>query len=406
MRPLLLSLVAALLLGPGLTARAHEGHRESAAPPPAPSSCTAQPTLPCAHTAAPVFADDGALWLAWAQGGHVWVGRSGDLGQTLTAVRVNETPQPIDDNGENRPKLAVQGTTVAVTYTVKKPGGSYAGEVLVSRSTDGGLHFSPPHSLSDETKSVSQRFDAIALSPSGRLYAAWIDKRRSDSGAVAAALALAWSDDGGAHVSPSRIAADHSCECCRLAMALDSRGLPVIAWRHVFTPNIRDHAILSFIDADTPGGLQRVSDDDWAVDACPHHGPALAIGGGDVRHMAWFTQGKRRRGLFYAHAQPDGAFSPPLAVGNPRQAPGHPAILAVGHAVVLAWKEFSGTAGEIHVMTSPDDGASWSEPRRVATSAGASDHPLLVRRGDTAFLSWLTAREGYRLLPVTRDGGS
>ncbi len=409
MKPLLLPLVAALLLGPGLSAWARESHHTAATPSPAaaPAPCTAQPTLPCARTAAPVFAEDGTLWLAWAQGGQVWVGQSGDLGRTLSAVAVNATPQAIDDNGENRPKLAVRGSTVVVTYTVKKPGAGYAGEVLLSRSTDGGASFSTPRSVSDEAKPVSQRFDAIALSPSGRLYAAWIDKRRGSAGYVGAALALGWSDeDGSGSVSANHIAADHSCECCRVAMALDSRGWPVITWRHIFGANVRDHAILSFVDASTPGAAQRVSDDDWAVDACPHHGPALAIGSGDVRHLAWFTQGKRRQGLFYAQAKPGEAFSAPLAFGNPRQAPGHPAVLAAGDTVVLAWKEFAGGVSAIQVMTSADGGMNWTAPMGVATSAGASDHPLLVRRGDTVFLSWLSAQEGYRLLPVARAGGS
>jgi hypothetical protein len=38
--------------------------------------------------------------------------------------------------------------------------------------------------------------------------------------------------------------------------------------------------------------------------------------------------------------------------------------------------------------------------RTVAETADASDHPLLIARGDHVFLSWLTKNEGYRLIPV------
>jgi hypothetical protein len=36
----------------------------------------------------------------------------------------------------------------------------------------------------------------------------------------------------------------------------------------------------------------------------------------------------------------------------------------------------------------------------TARTADASDHPLLLSDGHRALLSWLSAREGYRLLPL------
>jgi hypothetical protein len=398
----LLALAAALLLGQPAAAQ-HHRHAGGAAPPP--PGCGA-PAPRCANTAAPTFAPDGSLFVAWAQGGHVWVGRSTDGGGRFGLVaRVNATPQPIDDNGENRPKLAVDAAgTVFVTYTIKaaRP---YTGDVLFSRSLDGGRSFEAPRSLSDEAAPASLRFDAIAVAPDGRLYAAWIDKRRaSQPGYRGASLAVAWSDDGGASFSANRVAQDHSCECCRTAMAIDERGLPLLMWRNVFAPNIRDHALLAFADADTPGQAQRVGDDGWAIDACPHHGPALAVGAGGRRHAVWFTQGERRQGLFHAHAEPGGAFSAPRPLGDPAKAPSHPHVAAAGLVVAVAWKEFDGAATAIMAMTSGDGGETWTAPVRVAETGDASDHPLLVARNGTLLLSWLTRAEGYRLLPVASGG--
>lgn len=51
-------------------------------------------------------------------------------------------------------------------------------------------------------------------------------------------------------------------------------------------------------------------------------------------------------------------------------------------------------------MISGDDGESWSEPREIATTADASDHPLLVTRAQRTFLAWLTRAEGFRLIPL------
>jgi DNA-binding IclR family transcriptional regulator len=51
-------------------------------------------------------------------------------------------------------------------------------------------------------------------------------------------------------------------------------------------------------------------------------------------------------------------------------------------------------------MVSVDDGASWSAPVELASTADASDHPLLASAGGRSFLSWMTRAEGYRLLPL------
>jgi hypothetical protein len=51
-------------------------------------------------------------------------------------------------------------------------------------------------------------------------------------------------------------------------------------------------------------------------------------------------------------------------------------------------------------MRSDDAGVTWSETRELARTRDNSDHALLVARGAEAFLSWFTAQEGYRLVPI------
>jgi hypothetical protein len=51
-------------------------------------------------------------------------------------------------------------------------------------------------------------------------------------------------------------------------------------------------------------------------------------------------------------------------------------------------------------MRSHDAGVTWSDVRDVARTKGVSDHPLLLARDRKAFLSWFTAAEGYRLIPI------
>jgi hypothetical protein len=76
-------------------------------------------------------------------------------------------------------------------------------------------------------------------------------------------------------------------------------------------------------------------------------------------------------------------------------------LLALDDRVWLAWKEFDGALTTISAMVSRDGGDHWSKPAVVARTDDASDHPLLIAdTGKHVRLSWLTQREGYRLLPL------
>ncbi len=150
-----------------------------------------------------------------------------------------------------------------------------------------------------------------------------------------------------------------------------------------------------------PGPLRRVSIDDWKIDACPHHGPSLAIAPDGSYHAAWFTDGAARRGLFYARADnADAPFSEPRALSSPDRQPARPYLLSDGKLLHLVWKEFDGTKSSVKWQFSSDSGRTWSEAKTVADTDDASDHPLLIAHKGHAYLSWLTKTEGYRLIPL------
>jgi hypothetical protein len=172
-------------------------------------------------------------------------------------------------------------------------------------------------------------------------------------------------------------------------------------FRNIFEGGVRDHAIMTFGDPQTPGEVRRVSKDDWQIAACPHHGPSLSISAAGAYHVTWYTNGKARKGLFYARSQDEGrTFSEPLPVGRADRNPARPYVLAGPRGTTMVWKEFDGEKTTVNAMTSHDDGKSWSKPVAIATTADTSDHPLLVTDGQKTFLSWMTKAEGYRLLPI------
>jgi hypothetical protein len=391
---------AALLLSFGLLANAQMSHEHSGHP-----ACQGT-ALACAAKATPTFAPDGTLWLAWDAGGFVSVARSGDLGRTFSpAVAVNPEPLSLDWGPDARPVIAVDREgRIAVVFDIFKDK-EFNGQVLYTHSEDGGQTFAPPKPITNDAE--SQRFQAVAFDPDGSLFAAWLDKRNRAPARErgekypGAALAFAWSNDHGATFSTTRLAQDNTCECCRLGVAFAGPGRPVVLFRNIFEGSVRDHAITTFADPVTPGPIYRVSVDNWRIEACPHHGPSLAVAPNGDYHATWFTSGSARKGLFYAHSSDGGrSFSEPMPIGNPDRAPSRPSVLATADTVWLAWKEFDGTNTVVQIMTSHDGGNHWSTPKAVAQTGDASDHPLLIARGPHAFLSWLTHREGYRLIAL------
>ena len=376
----------------------------------APAAPCKDATLQCARSATPLFTQDGALWLAWAGGGTISIARSTDLGATFEPSKeIAQHGVFLDTGPDARPQLVGDSTghlVVAYGFFRDK---NWNAQVNVSRSTDAGKSFSVPTPISQDP--TSQRFPTLLTDPEGQIFASWIDKRivaqanKSGKQQLGGSIAYAWSADSAKTFTQESIAQPNSCECCRIASALTPDGLPVILYRAIFEGSVRDHAIQTFTARTLPGPTRRVAIDNWATDSCPHHGPALAVSPAGVQHVAWFTQGSARTGSFYARSTDQGkTFSTPVVIGNPEAMPGRPYLLATSTGLWLTWKEFDGKRTAIFAQHSTDDGAQWSPPKLIAETVGYSDHPLLVQRDHVAYLSWLTAAQGYRLLKLEAPG--
>ena len=390
LRPMLAGL---LLAGAAL---AHEGHDHGAAANAAPKPDYAKIWLEKQQTAprlavAARFDDTGRLWLARVVGQQLLVSHSEDGGRTFSeASTVNRENELISADGEARPQLAVVGNRVYVSWTQALPQ-PFAGHIRFAVSEDGGQTFSDPITVNDDTRPITHRFNAMLADAQG-VTLAWIDKRdgAGDPDYRGAAIYTARSTDGGHTFQTNRKLADHSCECCRLGLAADTDGTPVVLWRQIFGQNVRDFALARL---DEP--LRRVSEDNWEIDACPHHGGSLAIAGDGARHIAWFTGAERSPGLHYRRI--DGkSMTPPLRFGNLDAQAGHPQVATEGRHVVLVWREFDGRHNQIRSMTSRDRGQHWSAPTTLARTAGAADDPLLASTGGAVWLVWNTANDGLQ----------
>lgn len=404
----LLSLLAGLVASQiALAANEHQGHAMEV--PPARGECVSASALPspgCGQAPSAAFDHQGRLWVAFAQNGHVYVVRSTDFGKSFSpALAVNPLAENLYADGENRPKVAIgpQGQ-IYVSWT-EKSAGKYAGNIRFSHSLDDGQSFSKPLTVNDDLQPITHRFESMAVDAAGNIHLVWIDKRDLEAAKKAgqeysgAALYTAQSNDQGQSFSANRKLMDHSCECCRIALESPPAGAPIALWRHVYPGNLRDHAIMA-LDASPAELPPKATDDGWVVDGCPHHGPDMALSGGKA-YLAWFTQGVRNKGILFGRYDLSSQSIELQQLIDARPSAARPQILDLGgKGLWLAWKAFNGSATELLVSQSLDQGQSWTAPRVLATTAGNSDHPMLIATQDRAYVSWQTASEGYQLLVV------
>jgi hypothetical protein len=342
-------------------------------------------------------------------GDYVWLSRSQDLGVTYdAAVQVNVEPEAIYADGENRPVIALGVNQEVFVAWTRQNSELYSGDIRFARSLDGGNHFAPVATVNDDGLLTSHRFVTMQRTKDGQLYLAWLDKRDQMKAEAAgenytgAALYYTVSLDNGSSFVANRKVADNSCECCRIAMTGADAGQVEVFWRHVFEDgSVRDHAIAT-LSPEAASPAVRASDDHWAIDACPHHGPALAAGDGGY-HLSWFTNGDNNQGVMYGFYDTATGQTTRVHAIDPRPSGGHPVISVEDDIVTVVWKSFDGTQMNLRLVQSLDSGKHWQAPRVLATTQGNSDHPQALQLDEKSYIAWHTADEGYRLLPLATD---
>ena len=382
----------------------HSSHGAKSAPAKVSNACQGT-GLECANAATPFFTADSKLLLAWTANGVVSVAQSTDLGKSFTpAVSIAEHGKALDTGSDARPQIVSDSKgNIFLAYAFFKDS-QWNAQINTARSSDGGKTFGTPESLVRD--SSSQRFPSMLLKSDDSIFISWIDKRlvaaAKEKGRprLGGSIAYSTSRDGGKTFQTEKFANESSCECCRIGVSLDPSNQPVIAYRTIFPGGIRDQAT-QLIDSKGTEPIRRVADDNWKTDACPHHGPSIAVSGSGKFHVAWFTQGTKRAGVFYANSSNQGlTYSTPVRVGAEGANISRPYLLAIDRQVWLVWKEFDGSTTSVYLKHSQDDGASWSESRVLAKTAAYSDHPLLLRQDQAVYLSWLTRADGYQLIKV------
>jgi hypothetical protein len=351
------------------------------------------------------IAPDSRLWVVGLNEKAQLFVQSTPLGGTLqwSPARILDTGKDlIAADGESRPKIAFGPNGWAVisyTMPLAKP---YTGFIRMLRSSDGGQTFSAPFTVHQDRQEITHRFDSVAFDAQGVLHTLWVDKRDQPPKGSAqkyagAAIYRNESKDGGQTFGPDTKVADHSCECCRIGLARNPQGQLQATWRHVFDGNIRDHA---FARVGAPvNRISRSTHDDWQINACPHHGPGLALhtdGLSTGYHTVWFgirkVDGKDQAAVRYARLDAQGEHLPETVRVLPDARAEHADVLADGPHVAVVWRSSEGAATSLKAWLSTDGGQNFTL-KTLGETTGYNDHPRLAQSGSRMVVVWRNTQE-------------
>jgi hypothetical protein len=338
-----------------------------------------------------------AVWAATgARGTGIYVSVSDDRGTHFGApMRVNDLQGDATANGEQPPRVTMQGPDVSVLWVAKRNG---AAAIRSALSTDGGKTFAAARTITPPDVTGARGWESATISDAGVIHAAWLDGRNAAAPIVTHTpgahhhggdmrqdiFHAAWRGDG---APVEGLVATNVCFCCKTAVA--SRGDEVfVAWRHLFDGGVRDIAVAHSIDGRTFSSPVRVSPDNWKIDACPDDGPAMAVAPDGRLHVVWPTlvndAGHPRIGIFHAVSGDGGAtFSSRERIDGARGTdPAHPQLIVGSDgAPVFAWDEL--TAGRRQVAIRHGH-----EPVQVISTGRAASYPAIADAGENLIAAW------------------
>jgi hypothetical protein len=190
------------------------------------------------------------------------------------------------------------------------------------------------------------------------------------------------------------------CYCCKTALVTGPKNEVYAAWRHVFPGNLRDMAFTMSRDGGrTFSPLVRVAEDGWSINGCPDDGPAMAVDGAGVIHLAWPTVKNDAGVILYATSKDGVTFSVPARVptlGGPK--PSHPQIAVDANGrVLIAWDEsINGARQAASVTRSP--GGRFTK----ALTIGAGTYPVMTAAGGAVIAAWTAGAPNQTVIKVRR----
>ncbi|HTO17036.1 MAG TPA: sialidase family protein [Edaphocola sp.] len=239
---------------------------------------------------------------------------------------------PIEQNAtthsEGGPKIAVKGNgTIFALYeiSIPKPERKWGiGDLRYVQSSDNGKTWTEPKSISSEpsTQDLSANFSNLIRLKDGEIGITWLgthpenkevemnhNMENLDHGSMNISLGrpvMFSKTIGNDSISKPIFITTSACECCRTALSTNENGNIMVVFRGLRANNIRD---ITYSISENGGKRFSLpysfSNDQWALDACPHAGPSI-ISNNEKIYVSWFTGAQKNKGVNFASLESDG----------------------------------------------------------------------------------------------------
>jgi hypothetical protein len=266
---------------------------------------------------------------------------SSDDGKSFSEKIVVPMSGDVATHAEGMPKVAFKkdGTIVAAyEKSAPTPDNKYAGAIYYVQSSDGGKSWSKEQFLHSDTLAGRSRsyFDLERL-PDGEIGASWLDIKLDHT---TGGRSVRFAKTSAAQGFGNEILIDSSaCQCCRIDVYSDITGKVNIAYRGlikgVMGRSIRDMMLVTSADnGESFSTPLRISEDNWAIEGCPHTGPSLCSSNAGL-YSLWYTEGN---GIgIYSSFRPSGdSFGQRELVSNSGH---HPQLSASDARSIMVWEE-------------------------------------------------------------------
>lgn len=371
---------------------------------------TAWPLPGGIHAAQPdlVRAHDGALLLSWIErdgGGHAlrlarWHGAR--FGPVRTVARGDDWFV----NWADTPHvMATADGALWAQWLRKSATATYAYDVQLARSADGGASWSAPWTVNTDGTPTEHGFASLWPAARDAAGIAWLDGR--NTGGDAHAGHDGHHGGGGAMTLRSAVfAADgtrrdeaeldaSTCDCCQTDVVV-AAGVPLLAYRDRTADEVRD-ILITRRTGDGWSAPRAVHADGWRMPACPVNGPAAAAHGGEVA-VAWYSEGSGAPVVSLARSSDGGAtFAAPLRIDGGPAVLGRVALARARDAWWVAWLREDAGVQSLHLARVDRAASRVEQGTRIATLTGrgrGTGVPQLAPDGDGVRVAWTDVVEG------------
>ena len=306
--------------------------------------------------------------------------------------------------------VALADGSLAAHWLVKSASKTYAYDVNIARSSDGGQTWSKPIVPHRDNTQTEHGFVSLIPLPDGRLGAVWLDgrnmkdmKETEEHAPAAENMTLRYAAiDLQGQISDEVELDERVCECCQTSAAMTSEGA-IAVYRDRSQSEMRDIYSVRQINS-TWGAPRQVHADNWEISGCPVNGPSVGVDGRRVV-VAWFTEGDDTPHVNVAFSQDAGAtFGQPITVDDGENVGRVDTLLLQDGSALVCWLSGNVEGGAIKVRRVQPNGT-LGPPAVVAKTdiSRSSGFPRMARLGTEVHFAWTEFGKPSHVRTATAD---